>query len=98
MSAARAAEAPSDPLMLVTDERIAAFRRDGAVWIPGLLAPEWLALLEAGLARNMANPGPRGFWHFAGEPGQFWDDYCNYDAIPVFRRALAESPIAAVMA
>jgi ectoine hydroxylase-related dioxygenase (phytanoyl-CoA dioxygenase family) len=98
MSAARAAEAPSDPLALVTDDRIAAFRRDGAVWIPGLLAPEWLTLLEAGLERNMANPGPRGFWHFGGEPGQFWDDYCNYDAIPEFRQALAESPIAAVMA
>ena len=102
MSVAQAPRPPAivrpDPLSLVTDEIIASFRRDGAVWIPGLLSPSWLTLLELGLKRNMNNPGPHGFWHFAGEPGEFWDDYCNYAAIPEFQRVLADSPIADVMA
>src|ERR1051326_2609389 len=102
MSAAHAAPRSTasrrDPLSLVTDDVVTRFQRDGAVWIPGLLAPAWLSLLELGLKRNMNNPGPHGFWHFAGEPGAFWDDYCNYAAIPEFQRALADSPIVDVMA
>jgi ectoine hydroxylase-related dioxygenase (phytanoyl-CoA dioxygenase family) len=97
--ATRAAAATSaDPLSLVTDEIIEAFARDGAVWIPGLLSPAWLTLLELGLRRNMNNPGPHGFWHFAGQPGEFWDDYCNYAAIPEFQRLLVDSPVADVVA
>jgi ectoine hydroxylase-related dioxygenase (phytanoyl-CoA dioxygenase family) len=87
-----------DPLALVTPEVVEAFARDGAVWIPGLLSPTWLALLELGLKRNMNNPGPNGFWHWAGEPGEYWDDYCNYAAIPEYQRLLADSPIVDVMA
>jgi len=87
-----------DPLSLVTPEVIEAFRRDGAVWIKGLLSPAWMQLMELGVKRNRNNPGPLAFWHFEGEPGQYWDDYCNYEAIPEYQRLLRESPIVDVMA
>ena len=87
-----------DPLSLVTDGIIEAFKRDGVVWIPQLLSPAWLSLLEFGLKRNMNNPGPYGLWHWEGQPGSYWDDYCNYAAIPEYQRLLADSPIADVVA
>lgn len=87
-----------DPLSRVTDEIVATFRRDGVVWIPKLLSPAWLSLLEFGLRRNMNNPGPYGLWHWEGEPGSYWDDYCNYAVVPEYQRLLADSPIVDVMA
>lgn len=87
-----------DCLALVTDERIATFRRDGGVWIPGLIAPAWLRLIEQGISRNLKRPGPLAKMHEPGDPGEFFDDYCNYQVIPEYQILLAESPIVDVMA
>jgi len=93
----RPAEAKhAEALALVTDEVIEAFWRDGAVWIPGLLSPAWMQLIELGVKRNIKNPGPLGHFHFEGQEGEYWDDYCNFEANPEYQRLLADSPIAAV--
>ena len=42
----------------VTSEQIEAFRRDGAVYLPGFLAPELVERLAAGVERDLAEPGP----------------------------------------
>lgn len=84
------------PASLVTDAQITAFRRDGAVVIRGLFA-DWLDTLAAGIERNMAEPGPYAAENTkAGEAGRFFDDYCNWQRIPEFARAIHGSPVAEV--
>ena len=80
-SAARA-----DPLSLVTHEIVDAFERDGAVWIPGLLSASWMDLIAHGVQRNLNNPGPHLIKHFAGEPGEYHDDFGNYLVVPEYQR------------
>jgi ectoine hydroxylase-related dioxygenase (phytanoyl-CoA dioxygenase family) len=88
----------ADPLECVTDGVIERFERDGAVWIPGLLSDAWLRLIAQGVQRNLDNPGPNLIRHFAGEPGEYLDDFGNYELIPEYQRLLAYSPIAEAMA
>lgn len=80
---------------VVPREQVDAYRRDGAVVLPGLLTP-WLDLIERGIERNLATPGPYASENSrAGERGRFFDDYCNWQRIPEFAELLASSPAAA---
>jgi len=75
---------------------IDAFQRDGAVLIKGLWT-NWVDSLRAGIARNMAEPGPYAAENLKpGEGGRFFDDYCNWQRIPEFERAIFESDVADV--
>jgi hypothetical protein len=89
---------PDDRLALVSDGIVEAFWRDGAVWIENLLSPAWLRLIAQGVERNLRSPGPLAATVFAGEPGEYRQDYVNYWVNPEYQRLLADSPIAAVMA
>ena len=44
-------------MVVVTDEMIETYQRDGVVLIKGLWA-DWVEELRAGVARNMAEPAP----------------------------------------
>jgi ectoine hydroxylase-related dioxygenase (phytanoyl-CoA dioxygenase family) len=80
----------------VTAEMVAAFQRDGVVLIPGLWA-DWVEDLRAGVARNMAEPGPYAAENLKpGEGGRFFDDYCNWNRIPEFERVIKGSEVADV--
>ena len=48
--------------VVVTEEMVQAFQRDGVVLIKGLWA-DWVEPLRAGIARNMAEPGPASYTH-----------------------------------
>jgi ectoine hydroxylase-related dioxygenase (phytanoyl-CoA dioxygenase family) len=73
-----------------------AFARDGAVLVKGLF-DGWVDTIAAGIARNMAEPGPYAAENLQpGEPGRFFDDYCNWQRIPEFARLIHDSPAAAV--
>ena len=79
---------------LVTPSMIEAFRRDGAVMIPGLFA-DWVDTIAAGIALNIAEPGP--YWAEnvpAGQHGRFFDDYCNWQRISEFEQVARESDAA----
>ncbi len=83
---------------LVTPDDIAAYQRDGAVVIRGLFA-DYVEELRAGVARNMADPGPYAAENLhKGEGGRFFDDYCNWTRIPEFHGAITASPAAEVAA
>jgi len=78
----------------VTDQQIEAYHKDGAVLIPGLFR-EWVNPLIAGINRNMNEPGPYGAENLSdGEPGRFFDDYCNWTRIPEFSDFVLKSPAA----
>jgi len=72
-------------------QQIEAYRRDGAVMIPGLFA-DHVETIRAGIARNMAEPGPYAAENLhSGEAGRFFDDYCNWTRIAEFE-AVARDP------
>lgn len=83
---------------LVTQETVDQFQRDGAVLIKGLFA-DFVEPLRAGIARNMAEPGPYAAENLhKGEAGRFFDDYCNWTRISEFEQVIRESPAAEVAA
>ncbi|MDK3017174.1 phytanoyl-CoA dioxygenase family protein [Pseudodonghicola flavimaris] len=86
------------PHPLVTSEMIRTFQHDGVVLVPGLFAGQ-VEMLRQGVAANMAAPGPYASENRkAGETGRFFDDYCNWQRIPEFAEAVAQSPVAEVAA
>ena len=83
-------------MVVVTDEMIETYQRDGVVLIKGLWA-DWVEELRAGVARNMAEPGPYGAENLKpGEGGRFFDDYCNWNRIPEFETVIRGSEVAEV--
>ncbi|MEP2530056.1 phytanoyl-CoA dioxygenase family protein [Shimia sp.] len=77
---------------------IETFQTDGVVLIRGLFA-DHVDTLRAGVARNMADPGPYASENKKdGETGRFFDDYCNWQRIPEFREVIETSPAARVAA
>ena len=85
-------------MTLVTDQMVADYQREGAVLVKGLWADR-VDLLRAGVARNMAEPGPFASENLKpGEAGRFFDDYCNWERIPEFREVIMGSDVADVAA
>ncbi|UFN51067.1 phytanoyl-CoA dioxygenase family protein [Roseomonas sp. OT10] len=90
------------PLSPALEEQLSVLRpqyeRDGAVCVRGAFGPEWLAMLDRGVERNIAAPGPMGKTYTPeGKPGRFFADYCNWQANPEFREFLLEGPAAAIV-
>ena len=84
---------------LVTERDIEAYERDGAVCLRGVFDADWLVTLAVGLEKNFADPGPdKTVYTGEGEPGGFYDDYCNWQRIPEFQRFLSESNAAQLAA
>jgi ectoine hydroxylase-related dioxygenase (phytanoyl-CoA dioxygenase family) len=80
----------------VSEDQIADYARDGAVLIKGLFA-DHVETLRAGVARNMAEPGPYAAENLLpGEGGRFFDDYCNWTRIPEFEEVIRHSDAARV--
>lgn len=82
---------------IITEEMITRYEEDGVLFIRQALSPAWLELIEIGIKRNLATPGPFATRYFEGEPGEFYDDHCNYEVIPEYRRLLEDSPIGDMM-
>lgn len=83
---------------LITQDHIDQYQRDGVVLIKGLFADQ-VDLLRAGVAANMADPGPYASNNDKqGESGRFFDDYCNWTRIAEFKDAIEASPVAEVAA
>ncbi len=75
---------------LVTD-----FQRDGVVYVRGVFGREWLSLLEAGIERNLREPGPLAkFYTPQGAPGRFFGDYCSWRRLSEYEEFLKNSPAA----
>lgn len=83
---------------LITDQMVEEYQRDGVVLVKGLWS-DWVDTLRAGVARNMAEPGPYGAENLKpGEGGRFFDDYCNWNRIPEFEDVIFNSDVADVAA
>ena len=77
---------------------IRVFQRDGVVLLRGLCT-DWVDTLRAGLQRNLENPQQFAFpceSNPAGEPGRFFDSYCNWHAIPEYLDFVSHSAAASL--
>ena len=70
------------------------YRRDGVLFIPEALHPEWLMLIELGLQRVLMNNGQMKHKFFAETPGEFVETVRNFDVTPEIQRLAYDSPIA----
>lgn len=83
---------------LLTADTIAEFQAKGVTVIRGLFA-DHVDAIRAGIARNMADPGPYAAENLKdGDTGRFFDDYCNWHRIPEFEDVARHSPAAEVAA
>jgi ectoine hydroxylase-related dioxygenase (phytanoyl-CoA dioxygenase family) len=82
-------------LALVTPDVVAAFQRDGAVCLRQLLTPDEVGLIRAGIDANIAHPSPRAkVASQPDDPGFFIEDFCNWQHVPSYGRAIAQSAMA----
>ena len=80
--------------MKITEQTILDYERDGAVLIEGL-CQDYVDLIRAGIKRNMDEPSSMASENLqSGEPGRFFDDYCNWQRIPEFKTIVDQSPLA----
>jgi ectoine hydroxylase-related dioxygenase (phytanoyl-CoA dioxygenase family) len=80
----------------LTPQLIEAFRRDGAVCVRQLLAPDEVALLREGIDANLAAPSPRAkVASRPGDPGFFIEDFCNWQDNEAYRRVIFDSALPA---
>jgi ectoine hydroxylase-related dioxygenase (phytanoyl-CoA dioxygenase family) len=80
---------------VATPELVAAFQRDGAVCLRGLLSPAEVATLQRGIDANLAQPSPRAkVASRPGDPGFFIEDFCNWQHNADYRATVFESPLA----
>jgi ectoine hydroxylase-related dioxygenase (phytanoyl-CoA dioxygenase family) len=79
----------------LSDADVANYRRDGAIVIRGLLDPGELELLRTGIEANLARPSPRAkIASRPDDPGRFFEDFCNWQAIPQYRQFIHATPLA----
>ena len=84
----------------LTADDIAAFDRDGGVLLPGAFS-SWVEPLRDGLDRILADPASFAFpceSTAPGEPGRFFDAYCNWQRVPQFLDYVLFSDAASVAA
>ena len=80
-----------------TDQDVADYQRDGAVCVRNLFTPEEVALLRDGIEANLAHPSPRGMEASRpDDPGRFFEDFCNWQDIPQYKRFIFDTPLAAL--
>jgi ectoine hydroxylase-related dioxygenase (phytanoyl-CoA dioxygenase family) len=80
----------------LTPEAIAAFRRDGASVLRGLFSRGEIERLGRGIEANLRAPSRRAkIASAAGDPGQFFEDFCNWGEIDAYRRFTTDSAAAA---
>jgi ectoine hydroxylase-related dioxygenase (phytanoyl-CoA dioxygenase family) len=83
--------------MVPSLDQIAAFQRDGAVCLRGVVSPSELAQLTLGVDRNLADPSALAIEAVKpGEPGRFLEDFCNWQRIAEYEHYVRESSIAQI--
>ncbi len=82
--------------LTVPAEAIEAFRRDGAAPLRGLFK-DWVEVLRAGIARNLAEPSADvKIYQGKDGAGRFVGDYCNWARIPEYRDFIFNSGAAEI--
>ena len=83
----------------VSPETVAAFQRDGVVFLPGLFDAAWVEFMREALEAAMAAPGPLAD-NFVKDPakGKFYGEHFLWPRLAAFRRIALDSPLPALAA
>lgn len=77
---------------MLSPEQIATYQSQGAIVVRKLFSPAEIALLENGIAKNMAAPSPLAIVASRPEdPGYFIEDFCNWQRISAYKRFIFET-------
>ncbi|MDH3388385.1 MAG: phytanoyl-CoA dioxygenase family protein [Gammaproteobacteria bacterium] len=93
-----AIDAAARPGFDAASEDIETFRRDGVVLLRGA-SVEWVDTLRRGLQRNLDDPLRYAFpceSNPRGDPGRFFDSYCNWQLIPEYLDYVSHSSAASI--
>jgi ectoine hydroxylase-related dioxygenase (phytanoyl-CoA dioxygenase family) len=83
----------------VRDDDVTSFRRDGAAPLRGLISARDVEVLRAAVDDLVAHPSPRAkVASAAGDPGLFFEDFCNWGEVDAFRRFVLDGQLAAAAA
>jgi ectoine hydroxylase-related dioxygenase (phytanoyl-CoA dioxygenase family) len=81
--------------MMISEDIVTQFQRDGAVCIRQLFRPHEIEELRAGIELNLAAPSPRAkIASGANDPGRFVEDFCNWRENPHYRRFIFDTALA----
>ena len=82
---------------VITHQHIVDFATDGVVCLRQVINPDWIERLTAGLARNVADPSPRGRVWNKDEHGRvtFYDSQV-WQQVPEYRDFVEQSPMAEI--
>jgi len=86
------------PHYQASQQDIDIFQRDGVVILPGAFS-DWVEPLRQGLQRNLDNPQQYAFpceSNPEGQPGRFFDSYCNWQLIPEYFDFVSQSSAASM--
>lgn len=82
----------------VPAEHAETYKRDGVVLLRAAFS-DWVDTLRKGLQRNLENPQQFAFpceSNPDGEPGRFFDSYCNWQLIPEYFDFISHSCVASM--
>lgn len=81
----------------IAPDLVEAYRRDGVVVVRGILSPDEVATLAAGVERNLASLSELGMNATEpGKPGAFVEDFRNWQRIPEYEQVVRDSALARV--
>jgi ectoine hydroxylase-related dioxygenase (phytanoyl-CoA dioxygenase family) len=81
----------------VDSQAVADYALNGAVVIRGCFTPDQVDLVRAGVARNLAEPGPLvAVASEESDTGRFVEDFCNWQRIPEYEEFIRTSPAARI--
>ena len=78
--------------MLLSPDVVRRYQEVGYAFLPQVIEPKWLALIEKGIQRNLDNPSP---WSTAYQKsrGEFFSDHSNFSVNPEFQEVIYDSPM-----
>lgn len=83
--------------MLIDEQILDDYHRDGVVCLRGLFEPKWIEVLREGVERNLREPSEHSLVYTKeNSPGRFWDDYCSWQRIDEYRDFVLNSPAAEI--
>jgi len=81
----------------LSSEEIDFYKNQGAIVIKNVFN-SWIDLLRIGFEKILKEPGPHARENVKNEEGRFFEDYCNWQRIPEFKKFAEESPAAQIVA
>jgi ectoine hydroxylase-related dioxygenase (phytanoyl-CoA dioxygenase family) len=78
--------------MLLSPDVVRRYQEVGYAFLPQVIEPKWLTLIEKGIQRNLDHPSP---WSTAYQKsrGHFFSDHSNFSVNPEFQEVIYDSPI-----